>query len=66
MKIGERFEGQTRDCGIKNPTDHPMVFWTYQGWEVGDRALTLPPHSAVKLMSAGSPECCACLQVVAL
>jgi len=66
MKIGDRFDGQTRDGGIENPTSQPMVFTTYQGWEAGDQELTLPPHSATKLVSSGSPACCARLEVVAL
>ena len=66
LKIGDRFDGLTKDGGIKNPTDQPLVLKIYQGWNVGYRELVLPPHSATKLLSPSSPACCARLEVIAL
>jgi len=66
LEIGQTFEGRTRDAGIENRSNHPVIFTTYQGWENGNKELQLPPFSKVELVTKGSPHCCADLKVVEL
>ncbi|MFP7756199.1 hypothetical protein ACLG6S_16405 [Thermodesulfobacteriota bacterium B35] len=63
LRIGDKFHGQTSDDGLINTTGQPLEFTTYQGWDVGDVRLTLPPRSKVELVSPGAPHCCAVLVV---